>query len=165
MEPYAPRPIRFAGVHTQAGWRIKTYRITYGPAPFDEHRFAPGAALALAALPAPAVTPERAGVGFLIAHQGRGTDYLVLGWWDRENELPLRIWLGDRPAEAAWRPARGAESFCVWDLQVLWHEREAYVGTVRGGAGAGGADAYLSRVLEAPVPPHAARTALVAGSA
>jgi hypothetical protein len=45
--------------------------------------FAPGLALAEAALPQPAVTPARPGVGFLIAHRGRTGNYTVLGWWDR----------------------------------------------------------------------------------
>jgi hypothetical protein len=62
-------------------------------------------------------------------HQGRG-DYLVLGWWDNENELPLRVLVW---GESGWREARGSESVCVWDLRILWHERDAYVATVLSG--------------------------------
>ena len=144
MQRYAPRPIQFNGIQPHAGWRLKRYRIWHGVAAFDSARFGPGVALALAALPAPAVTGTRAGVGFVVAHQGDGVDYLVLGWWDRENELPLRVWVRE---SGDWRPAAGPESVCVWDLQVVGHERDAYVATVLSGAADGGVEAYLARTL------------------
>ena len=142
MQPYAPRPIQFDGIQIHDDWRLKRYRIWHGDGGFDARRFVAGTALALAELPTPAVTAVRPGVGFLVMHQGNGADYLVLGWWDRENELPLRIFVR---ADDAWRPASGPESVCVWDLQVVSHERDAYVETVLGGGG--DVDAYLARVL------------------
>jgi hypothetical protein len=147
MRPYAPRPIRFDGLRTPGAWRVKTYVLTLPDEPFDRSRFADGERRALAELPAE-TSAARPGLALLVLHQGRGADYAVLGWWDRENELPLRVWV--RPHdEPAWRPARGGESLCVWDLQVLWHEREAYVATVLAD---GDATAYLARTLHAPAP-------------
>jgi hypothetical protein len=84
--------------------------------------------LALESFPKVAVTPRRPGVALLIRHQGRTADYVVLGWWDNENELPLRVFVRD--PRTGWRPARGSESVCVWDLEVLWAERNAYVAAV-----------------------------------
>jgi hypothetical protein len=46
-----------------------------------------------------------------------------------------------------WRPAAGGESFCVWDLRVIWWEREAYVTTVLAGR-PGGVEAYVATVAE-----------------
>ena len=146
MQSYTPRPIRFAGVATYGDWRIKRYRIRHPDTDFEETRFSEATSLVAAELPLPATTDMRPGVGFLIEHQGRGADYVVLGWWDRENELPLRVWLRTA-TEPAWRRAAGAESICVWDLQVIWHEREAYVGTLLGGKEHREAtDRYLTRV-------------------
>jgi hypothetical protein len=125
--PYAPRPIRFLGIETIQGFRLKVYSIHLPEAEFDRSRFAPAWELAASALPQPASNPERPGLGFAILHQGRTGDYFILGWWDRENELPVRIFLRD---ETGWRSGRESESFCVWDLQVIWSEREAYVQTV-----------------------------------
>ena len=130
MHPYQPRPIAPLGLVRHGDWTLKSYSITFGSAAFAPARFAEGRRLALESLPTPAVTPDRSGVGFLIEHQGRNIDYLVLAWWDRENELPLRVFVRDDRAGEAWRPARGSESVCVWDLQVIWAEREAYVATV-----------------------------------
>ena len=59
----------------------------------DWAAFEAGLKLAEAELPQPAEAAGRPGLGFLIAHQGRTGDYVVLGWWDHENELPLRVFL------------------------------------------------------------------------
>jgi hypothetical protein len=129
MRPFEPRPIWFLRERAERGWRIKTYAVRFGPEPFDEAWFEPGIAAAFATLPQPAVTEARAGVGFCILHRGRGADYVVLAFWDRENELPLRVQVR-LPGETSWRPARDTESVCVWDLQIIAFERDAYVATI-----------------------------------
>jgi hypothetical protein len=140
FRPYAPRPVRFRGLEHPAGYRIKRYDIAFA-GPFRETDFADGLRLAFASLPAPAVTADRPGVGFVIAHQGNGADYVVLGWWDRENELPVRVFVRPQAPGGRWRPARENESVCVWDIEVIWSERQAYVQTVLGG---GDVDGYLA---------------------
>jgi hypothetical protein len=157
MRPFAPRPITFAGLHTHEGWRLKRYTITRDAEPLDWDAFAPGLGLTLAALPQPAVTAERPGLGFVIAHRGAGADYIVLGWWDRENELPVRVVVREQTPGAEWRPARGSESFCVWDLQVIGFERDAYVATVL-------AEAMATRSAEARAAAYL-RHHLIAGAA
>jgi hypothetical protein len=149
MYPYEPRPIRFHGLRDVDAWRLKRYSIVYGGGAVDWAAFEPAHALIDAALPRPAVTAARPGVGFVIAHQGRTALYCVLGWWDNENELPLRVFVRALEDDVSWRPARESESVCVWDLQVISFEREVYVATLL----AGGTDvaaatrAYLGAVL------------------
>jgi len=138
---YAARPIARLTDLRSGDWTLKRYSIRYGAAPFDAARFDGGRALALGAIPIAAKDHGRCGAGFIIEHQGNSVDYLVLGWWDRENELPLRVYVRD--SGAPWRPARGGESVCVWDLQVIWAERQAYVGTVMNPAIPDGVAAYL----------------------
>jgi hypothetical protein len=142
FKPYIARPIRYAGLAEPHGYRIKRYVILYGGGPFREDDFERGIEMAFESLPRPAVTDNRPGVGFLIMHQGNGADYIVLGWWDNENELPLRVVVRSQTADGQWRPAREGESVCVWDLEVIWSERQAYVQTVLGG---GTIEAYLDR--------------------
>lgn len=133
FRPYAPRPVRFHGLEQPNGYRIKRYDVVFAE-PFRETEFADGLRLAFESLPTPPVTTERPGVGFIIAHQGNGADYVVLGWWDRENELPLRVFVRPQAPAGEWRPARGSESVCVWDLEVIWFERQGYVRTVLSGS-------------------------------
>lgn len=138
MQPYSPRPIVLLEPIGHEGWRLKVYSIVFGDSAFNRPRFDGGLAAALRELPSPAKTADRPGAGFVILHQGRDVDYVVLAWWDRENELPLRVFVRERVAGKAWRAARGGESVCVWDLQVIAAERDAYVDTVMGGGADGG---------------------------
>ena len=148
MHRYEPRPIRFHGLRAVGGWRLKQYSIVYGDAQVGWEAFEPATTLVAASLPQPPVTPERAGVGFIIAHRGRTALYCVLGWWDNENELPVRVFVRELDGDDAWRPARPTESFCVWDLQVIGFEREAYVATMLAGGDVDRATrAYLSAAL------------------
>jgi hypothetical protein len=161
MHPYEPRSIRFHGIRDVEGWRLKRYSIAFGGGPIDWQAFEPALTLADDALPRPAIAAGRVGVGFVIAHQGRTALYCVLGWWDNENELPLRVFVRGLESGAEWRPARGSESVCVWDLQVIAFERDAYVATVLAGDAdvAVAAEAYLSAVMSrepASRPAHAA---------
>lgn len=143
MHPYKPRQIESLAPISIGDWRLKRYSVCHEDHRFDESRFVDGVDLAFKALPHPARTAERVGVGFIILHQGNGIDYTVLGWWDRENELPMRVFVCDQPGSNTWRPAAGSESICVWDLQVIWAERDAYVNTVLAGP-VPDTDAYLN---------------------
>ena len=153
MHPFHPRPIQPLGLTSVGEWRLKRYTIVRHTAPDSESHgewpdFEPGRRLAHAALPSPVHAAGRVGVGFFIEHRGNGADYIVLGWWDRENELPVRVFVRDHSPGAAWRAARGSESFCVWDLQVVAFERDAYVGTVLSErASEGAVEDYLARRL------------------
>jgi hypothetical protein len=135
LRPFAPRLIAFKGLLTHDQWRLKHYTVAHSGGPTEREAadwtaFHEGRGLALATLPVPARTVERPGVGLLIEHRGLGADYVVLGWWDRENELPVRVMVREADPGASWRPAGESESFCVWDLQVIAFERDAYVATI-----------------------------------
>jgi len=144
METYAPREIRFRSLRTSGPWTLKLYSVRYGDRPIDWAGFEVGLELAMRSLPEPDAEAGRPGLGALIAHQGRTGDYVVLLWWDHENELPTRLWIRRSPDEA-WRPAVVGESFCVWDLEVMWAEREAWIATMLSAGGQNRRD-YLEMV-------------------
>ncbi len=144
LTPFATRPIRFLGLRERNGYLLKNYSISFGELPLNGEIFEPGITLAASELPHPAHHVGRPGLGFLICHQGRTGDYIILCWWDRENELPIRVFVRD---DKGWRPARGSESVCVWDLEVIWHERCAYVETMLKPGVASPAEAYCRRIL------------------
>ena len=144
MEPFAPRDIAFHGARLGGAWTLKVYSIVYGDAPLDWAGFEHGIRGAELALPDPDLDAGRPGLGVLIAHQGRTGDYVVLGWWNSENELPLEIWVR-RDRTDPWRRAESGESACVWDLEVLWEERQAWIRAMLSADG-GGSEAYLADV-------------------
>src|SRR3954463_6479250 len=93
-ETYRDRPIDDLGALSRGGWRVKRYSIRYGTEPLERESYDAMLDRALATdLPSPPETAHRPGVAFAIFHQGRGWHYLVLSWWDNENELPQRIYV------------------------------------------------------------------------
>jgi hypothetical protein len=129
--PFAPRSIEDGGLASVGAFRLKVYEVNCESEPIDRSRFAGSEPLLAAALPK-RLSPAggRPGVGFVIHHQGRTGDYLVLAWWDRENELPMRVWVREA---GSWRPARDGESICVWDIEILFYERTLWTKTVLSG--------------------------------
>ena len=159
-QTFAPRTVAAVGTLTAGDFTLKHYAITHPAAP--SARCALDPALLASALPRVDGREGCAGVGFVIEHQGISVTYLVLGWWDRENELPLRVWVCD---DGGWRPARDGESACVWDLEVIWFERNAWVETMMAGrAAADGRTAYLARRFAGHGAAGAAITAFAAPS-
>jgi hypothetical protein len=135
-----------------SGWKVKLYSISHDGSPIRWNEFQEGFRLARATLPQPATAPGRPGVAFAIAHHGKTADYAVLAWWDHGNELPLKVFVRPPSAGARWRPAREGESVCVWDLEIIWEEREAYVETVLGKNGALRQKEYIDRFMSEAKP-------------
>ena len=142
-KPYRRRETKFLGVRELLGYSLKFFSVSQTVDPFRWKEFEPGLAMALEFLPTPAVSHGRPGLGFLIAHRGEGVNYVILCWWDQENELPTKVFVEEG---SSWRPAATHESFCVWDLEIMWREREAYVSTILRTGETSMAEEYLSTV-------------------
>jgi hypothetical protein len=140
---YTPRTIAYNGILLFNDWRLKHYSISRGEQYGAETDWSGAIAQLLSFLPTPANTNDRPGIGFLIIHAGVDALYAVLAFWDRENELSVRICV--REPTGAWRMSRDSESFCVWDLEVFWHERNAYIDTVLSERGDPKGEEYLKR--------------------
>lgn len=154
LEPYNARPVRPLGLHEHEGWRLKLYGIAYGrelPAPelVDAAK-----RLAEERLPHPVGdgAEERYGVGFLGVHEGRGSDFVFLDWWQNENELHHHTWVAQkgRPIEFDYVTPSGL-SACVWDLSVICFERQTWLDTVLANPQGPDIEAYLGRRLDGMV--------------
>jgi hypothetical protein len=108
-----------------AGWRIKQYVMTVTPEDVpDPQLLSATAALAAAALPAATATH---GVGFLLAHQARPACFVLLDWWQDGFDLKQRYYTSPlvHPDDLVELP--GESVGCVWELEVLIHERAAWI--------------------------------------
>lgn len=143
-KPYHPRNIVAAGILELAGWRLKRYEITFDGAPLDSAPYAEGVAQAARLLPQPPSAANRAGLGFVIFHSGATHHYLVLCWWDTQNELFTRVVVRPRERDE-WDISGRHYSCCVWDLDVMWFERNAWIESMLGPGGADTAK-YLKSV-------------------
>lgn len=99
---------------------IKIYTISARNQPVDQapflHRLAE--VKQLKAVPW-AKTPA-----FAIFHEGASLAYLVLAWWSNDNELFTSV---SARTASGWVEDAAAYSFCVYDLEIFWHERNCFV--------------------------------------
>jgi copper chaperone CopZ len=92
-EPYISRPIAALGTWRHGDWRMKEYTIAYRRDAARPELVEAAEATAADALPTPAITPTRYGVGFLGIHDGRGGNLVFVDWWENENDLHHHVFV------------------------------------------------------------------------
>ena len=70
-------------------------------------------------------------LGFVVLHRcGGGFHFLLLCTWQNENELWETVWAKDGDADPEFHPwpldGPHRPTFCVWELGVVAHERDAW---------------------------------------
>jgi hypothetical protein len=63
---------------------------------------------------------------FAIFHRG-AIDYLIVCWWGNDNELFTSVSV---LVDDGWVEQPERYSFCLFDLEVFWDERNAYIDTI-----------------------------------
>jgi hypothetical protein len=117
------QPLKFAD------WRLKVYGVNAKGRSLDPALVEVARLAALDILPQPGVSPpERYGLGFMIIHAAIAVDFVVICWWGAQNELFLRVLTGPpgRPQQLRQHSNMDGPLGCVWDLGVIWSEREAW---------------------------------------
>lgn len=61
---------------------------------------------------------------FVLMHDGASCRYLVLAWWGNDNELFTSVSVN---TDAGWIEDASRFSFCLWDLEVIWFERNCFI--------------------------------------
>lgn len=144
-EGYSERPTRFVELWEHRGWRLKVYEIAYGRDHARPELLEAAKERAAARLPTPAVAPGRYGVGFLVAHDGRGGVFSLVDWWADENELHHHLWLGPEDEPGHLEYVTSGLVACVFELRVIVAERQAWIDTVLANPDGPDLDAYLAR--------------------
>jgi hypothetical protein len=147
----------FGGVLEKGALRLKYYEIAPAEGPGSEideevRRLARASAASYAPQPANG-EPE---LGFVILHRcGETFHFLIICTWRNENELWETVFKYDPPTMAGFadvypqRPPRA--TFCLWELGVVIHEKQAWQRFVRTARDAAAADAWLGDVMTGPV--------------
>lgn len=145
-EPFRPRPVHFLGLWEIGGWRMKVYGLHA-----EHHRLLPelvAAAKELAARVLPKEAADAYGVGFVGVHCGRESNVVFIDWWAQENELHHHVFTS--PLEKPLELSRAGDGLlgCVWDLQLIWFERNTWVEKVLNNPRGPDLDTYLKKVLD-----------------
>lgn len=61
---------------------------------------------------------------FTIFHDGASMAYLILAWWGNDNELFTSVSVH---TISGWIEDASKYSFCVYDLEVIWQERNYFI--------------------------------------
>lgn len=116
---YRPRRIESLPERMDADG-LKLYTISPRERPVDADGYLP----ALNAMKQARNVSWSATPAFAIFHDGAQARYLVLGWWGNDNEMFLAVAADDG---SGWVEDMSRYSFCLWDMEVMWHERNAFV--------------------------------------
>ena len=145
------RPIRFAGLHRLRDWRVKLYGIAL---PGEQ----PAAAVMDAALrtaqevlPQPAHAPGRYGVGFVVVHNAADYGFVLVDWWDRENEIHQKLFSAELGHPDRLAPHSGDAIGCIWELSVTDFERRAWIRDVLANPSGPDIELYLRREFNAEI--------------
>lgn len=151
MNRYQARTVRPLQRWDCGNWRMKVYAIV-APcrAPGDELLEA-GKDEAARLLDTVAAGTAHHGIGFVGVHWGHGADVVFVDWWAAENELHHHLYVAEAGRPGTVRPREPGElTACVWDLEVLAFEREAWIRWVLYHPDSPRWEEYLSCLLERP---------------
>jgi hypothetical protein len=130
-ESYQPRPIRFLELWQVTDWWMKIYGIAYQrPLPRPE-LIAAAKKVVHAQLSQLCDDYQHYGVGVLGIHDGRESNLVFVNFWADENELHHHVYIS--PQEIPQRLVDVTSSgllACVWDLQVIYFEQQAWLDSV-----------------------------------
>lgn len=136
-----------------ADWRVKVYGINVEGRTVDPGLIEVARLAAQDTLPQPGVSPpHRYGLGFMIVHAAIGADFVVICWWGAQNELFLRVLTAPpgRPQQLLQHSNTESSVACVWDLGVIWFEREAWTKDMMRSEGPD-VEGYLSAALNGEI--------------
>ena len=149
--PHEPRPVRFIARERIEGWQLKLYGIAMPRRSPREELVDATLSVAATALPQPAVSEDRHGAAFAIAHDAANVCFACVYWWQSANELHQRIFISPKDEPRALVPVSDPACGCVWELAVVDFERRAWLRDVLANPSGPDIDMYLGRRLNADV--------------
>ncbi len=133
-EDHHERTMRFLGTHEISGHLVKAYALeapgrTVTEGDEDEAlRIAEGH-LSLGE------SRGSLGLAVVIAHAGGDGDYVLVHTWIEGHMSDLAIFTGPAGRPELLRPARAGLAPCVWEAEILAHERDVFAWHVLDGEG------------------------------
>jgi uncharacterized protein len=127
MVPFQPRRTRMLSIHECRGWKLKVYEICFGHHSIPTNHVEQILAFVDVNIPWPVASESDPRTGFVIVHRGIDALWLLVHLW-RADILTQFAFQSPLTEPIDLNPLR-AEGFCgcVWELDVIKHERDAWV--------------------------------------
>jgi hypothetical protein len=153
LKNYQKRPVRFLEVYQHDDWRIKIYSISVRNEFVNQQNVDFAKAQLSNWLEKTKNYPlENYKITTLILHEGKEGCFAIINWWIDENMMQLHVYLAnnENPSHFELYSDKGIIT-CVWEMAVLWFERNAWVKHVLMNATAPDFEKYLAEHLNEDV--------------
>ncbi|MEN7549078.1 hypothetical protein AAG747_14240 [Rapidithrix thailandica] len=148
MEEYKTRKIRFQEVYRIDNWAIKIYTISkVGEFEHPQYYQSVKAELPKWLSMKNSFDASHENIGFLILHAGTEGIFSLVNWWVGKNMLNTHIFMTDSQQPDAFKRISGdGLAPCIWELEVINHERLSWMRNVLKQASAPNYQGYLQEV-------------------
>lgn len=129
MYAYEPRPARFLEIYHCGAWKVKVYGLSVkGEAISPSFVRAACSHLKGWLAQSENYALPTYDLATLILHEGREGNFAIINWWIGENMLQNHVYYStyEDPDNFSMFSDRGIQ-LCVWELEVVWFEREAWI--------------------------------------
>ena len=124
---YKPRHIKFIEIFECNVWQLKMYSITMHQALVSKaHLTEVKANIATWLQKSETTSLINYQLGTVIIHEGKEGCFAIINWWIDENMLQQFVYLKQENSAFELYSNNGIIT-CVWEMAVLWHERNAWV--------------------------------------
>ncbi len=150
---YQKRPIRFLELYQHNDWTIKIYSISVN-SEYVQNGHVINAKLQLDTWlqNTKLYDLETYKTATLILHEGKEGCFAIINWWIDENMLQLYAYLAsnEKPTEFKLFSNNGIIT-CVWEMAVLWYDRNAWVENILMKSNTPDIQAYLNAQLNTDI--------------
>ena len=133
FERYRDRVLRFEQILQVEDWQIKVYTISNRPA-FESHTILQNAMNAVPDwLPGHNRTDLPVyNLGWLIVHEGREGAWVLFSWWTGGEMIETIMHFAGFDTPNTFQPSPYSRNamICVWELEVVIYERQAWINHV-----------------------------------
>lgn len=150
---YKPRPVRFLELYNHRDWQIKIYSISAKNETVSTEIVGYAKRNLAGMLEKDAIENlETYNTAILILHEGREGYFIIISWWIGENLLRHYVYSApiENPSVFTLYSNNGIIT-CIWEMAVLWFERNAWVEHVLKKPRSPDIESYLSSRLNADV--------------
>jgi hypothetical protein len=125
---YKPRQIKFVELWTFEDWKIKIYCIYESENLWNDGYIDIAKSLAETEIKKLSGESSNHKTGFLTIHIASMFNQIIFDWWAHQNELRHIVFKANADTLESFRNITSSgEAFCIWELNVIAHERESWI--------------------------------------
>lgn len=128
LQSYHSRPIRFVDRVLLDDWQIKLYWISWKGEKVNKELVERGIKIIHKRLKSVSNKFMHYNIGFGIIHEGKDGTYAIISYWIEENMLDHMVFMFDTNNQDGFKRLEPDSIVtCVWELEVLYYEKVAWI--------------------------------------